>query len=215
MRLALTSFVAVAVTATLASGQSVVNGSMTGPTGGALVPAPWFLWNKTPDTVDATGPFNNGPTDWNLSPDGGTFVRAGGDTGVNSEAFAQNLTGYTPGQTYSLDFFQTNLGHVHGTTGAWIGEDGFWELIIDGTVVGASPTLSKSALETDGNVWSAASMSFIAPAADFELALRVESALGAGLNAYLGIDGARTTLVPTSGSVAVVALGGVVMRRRR
>jgi len=209
------SIVTAGVLAPLASGQAIVNGSMTGAVGGGIVPSPWFLWNKTPDTVNESGPFNNGPTDWNLSPDGGTFVRAGGDEGVNAEAFAQNVTGYTAGLTYSVGFWQSNIGHVHGSTGEWIGQDGYWEVLVDGSLVGTSPALSKPALETDGNVWSYASVSFVAPASGVEITFRAVATTGAGLNAYMGIDGASTRLVPAPGAGGLLALAGLFATRRR
>ena len=57
--------------------------------------------------------------------------------------------------------------------GDWIGQDGYWEILIDGTGIGQSLSLAKPTLETDGNVWSYASVLFVAPASDFEIAFRV------------------------------------------
>lgn len=214
MRFTIAAIVGSAIACT-ASAQVITNGSMTGPVGASAVPSPWFLWNKTPDTANESGPFNNGPTDWNLSPDGGTFVRAAGDDDINSEAFAQNVSGYTPGLTYSVEFWQSNLGHVNGSTGDWIGQDGYWEILIDGVVTAQSPTLSKPIAETDGNVWSYAVISFVAPASDIEIAFRAEASTGPGLAAYMGIDGMSTRLVPAPGAIALLGFGAFAARRRR
>lgn len=217
MRFVQTSIAIALLASSAASAQpDFANGDLTGTVSSSVVPAPWFLWQKTPDTCDPFGPFNNTPTPWTLSPNGGTFVRTGGDSGVNSEALAQNLTGFTPGQLYTIEFSQTNLGFEHPSTGDWLGMDGFYDVLVDGVVVGSSSVLSKPAINTDAISWSAASVSFSAPAADLEIAFRVESALGTGLAAYMGIDGVRMRPVPApAGAVLLGVVGLVAMRRHR
>ncbi len=195
--------------------QTILNGDMTGPTGTATAPPSWFLMQNTPDTVDSLGPIHFTPNPWVLSPNGGTFVRGGGSDLIQSEAIAQNVTGFTPGATYLLEFFMTNLGHQHPTSGAWIGEAGYWSVYADGVLAGTTAFISKPVLNTDLNVWVGESVTFVAPAANFELGLMPRS--GGALAAYMGIDGISVRAVPAPGAVAIFcagALAGGVRRRR-
>ncbi|MCA9292285.1 MAG: PEP-CTERM sorting domain-containing protein [Phycisphaerales bacterium] len=208
-----TAVMGVLAVATAAQGQSIVNGSLTGPVGSAIQPPAWFAVQNTPDTCDASGPFNNTPNPWVLSPDGGTFVRAGGSDLIQSEVMAQDVTGFTPGASYDLEFFMSNLGFQHPSSGAWIGEDGYWSLYIDGVLAGATGFISKPVLNTDANVWIAESISFVAPAADFEVRLMPRS--GGGLAAYMAIDGISVRAVPAPGALALFAAGGLFALRRR
>jgi len=209
------TFVVASFFADSANAQTILNGSLEGPVTVGNAPPNWFNWQKTPDTVDALGPFNNTGTPWTLSPDGGTFVRAGGSDFANSEAFAQVVTGFTIGQSYTLNIFQTNLGFEHPTSGAWIGEVGNWEFAIDGSVVDATSLLTKQALPTDATVWSADSLSFVATATTHELAFISRSVDPLGLAAYMGIDGLRFQPVPSPSALPALALGGLAMMRRR
>ena len=194
----------------------ILNGDLTGPIATGNAPPDWFNWQKTPDTCDALGPFNNTPNPWALSPNGGTFVRAGGsDFPGQSEAIAQNVTGFTPGIAYELSFYQANLGFEHPTSGDWNGTDGFWQVLVDGVLVGSSATLTKPAANVDPIAWVLDSVTFIAPAANFELALVSYSASPSGLAAYMGIDGVGVHEVPAPGAALVLAMGGVMARRRR
>ena len=201
-----------------ASGATILNGDLAGPVGAGIVPPDWFPWQKTPDTCDALGPFNNTITPWTASPNGHTFVRAGGSDFANSEAIAQNVTGFTPGAPYVLEFFLTNLGFENASSGAWGGQDGYWELYLDGTLAGSSVTLSRQATAADPIVWSSDTIGFVAPAANFELALVSRTAGASGLAAYMGIDGVGVRLVPAPGALAALAgagLGAFARRRRR
>ena len=199
--------------------QVLLNGSLTGTVSDDLAPPDWFKWQKTPDTVDSAGPFNNTGVPWTLSPDGGTFVRGGGSTFDNSEAIAQDVSGFTIGGTYSVSFFQTNLGFEHPTSGDWIGEDGYWELLINGSSVGTSTTLSRQSVATDPTVWFFDSLTFVAPTTDVEIAFVSRSVHPSGLAAYMGIDGIqlRQTAVPEPGVATFMfaALGLVCIRRQR
>ncbi|MEM8945375.1 MAG: PEP-CTERM sorting domain-containing protein [Planctomycetota bacterium] len=194
----------------------LMNSSLTGPVATGTVPPDWFLWQKTPDTVDATGPFNNTGVNWTLSPNGGTFVRAGGSDFPNSEAFAQNVTGLTIGATYQVTFHQTNLGFENPTSGAWNGEDGFWELVVDGLSSDTSTTLSKQAVATNPIVWTGGTMSFVAPNTTAELAF-VSRAVGtSGLAAYMGIDGIRIQPIPEPTAIVLLcfSLAALAAKRR-
>jgi hypothetical protein len=192
----------------------IANGDLTGPVAISDVPPGWFTWQQTPDTADALGPFNNTPTPWTASPNGGTFVRAGGVSYAGgSEAIGQHVAGFTPGVSYTIDFYQTNLGFKNTSLGTWIGSDGFWELMIDGVLAGASSPLTKPAAEADPIVWFADSITFVAPAASLEIALVSRS--GEVLAAYMGIDGVTIREVPTPGVLCVLGVGLAGVRRRR
>lgn len=196
-----------------ALGATIINGDLTGPVGTALAPPGWFMWQGSPDTCDDAGPFNYTPTPWTLSPNGGTFVRAGGSTPTGSEALAQNVTGFTAGLTYTLGFHLTNLGFQHPTSGIWSGQDGYWDLYVDGTLAGSSIVLSKQTNPADPIVWFTDSIDFIAPAAAFEIALVSRTTSAGGLAAYMGIDG--VTVIPTPGAGVLALIGGLAAARRR
>lgn len=198
-----------------ASAQAIANGSLTGlPTVGSP-PAPWYNWQFTPDTVDAFGPFNNTITPWTASPDGGTFVRGNGSVFVDSEAFAQVVTGLTIGQAYSINVFQTNLGLELPSVGSWLGEDGFWSLVVDGSLEDSTSVISKQPFASDAIIWSGDSLDFVATATSHELAFVSRSVQPNGITAYMGIDGLRLQAVPAPGVVSTLALGGLALARRR
>ncbi len=196
---------------------TIVNGDLDGPVSTGSAAPGWFNWQKTPDTCDANGPFNNTPNPWALSPNGGTFVRTAGVSGVNSEAFAQNVTDFVPGVLYDLSFYQTNLGFEHPVSGAWNGTDGYYDVLIDGVLADSTPVLTKPAVNTDPISWSFTTVSFVAPSAAFELALVGQSASTSGLAAYMGIDGisVRVASIPAPGAFCIFVLAGITSRRRR
>lgn len=207
---------AAAITAacTTTSAQVVLNEDLTGPVGAGNIPTDWFAWSGSADTCDATGPFNSTGNPWVLSPNGGTFVRGGSTgTGVN-EAIAQNLTGFTGGQSYTIEFWHTNLGFQQ-PGGSWVGADGFWRFYADGTAFGDSVTLTKQALADDDIVWTFGTLNFVAPADDFELAIASQFAGGPGTAAYMGIDGVRIRPIPAPASLSLLAAGGLCSTRRR
>jgi len=209
------SFVAASFFASTASAQSITNGSLTGLPTVSSPPAPWYNWQFTPDTVDSLGPFNNTITPWTASPDGGTFVRGNGSVFVDSEAFAQVVTGLTIGQAYSVNVFQTNLGLELPSVGSWLGEDGYWSLVVDGSLEDSTSVISKQAFASDAIIWSADSLNFTATSTSHELAFVSRSVQPNGITAYMGIDGLRLQPVPTPGAVSLLAAGGLVAARRK
>lgn len=212
-----TLIVCAAIAAGLASttnAQTIMNPDLTGPVASSTAPIDWYAWTDTADTCDASGPFNYTGNPWVLSPNGGTFVRGGAnDFGVN-EGIAQVVTGFVPGQVYTLEFYTTNLGFQNPSTG-WTGADGFWRFYADGTVFGDSVTLTKPVLGTDDISWTFGTLNFVAPAASFELAVQSQWA-GSGSAAYMGIDGINVRPVPAPASMGLIALAGVgALRHRR
>jgi len=211
----LVAVVALAAAGNASAVPTIINGELEGAIASASVPPGWFIWQGSPDTVGPSGPFNNTPTLWTTSPNGGTFVRAGGSELPYSEALAQNVTGFTTGVAYQLDMFVTNLGFEHPTSGDWIGQDGYWAVYIDGVFMGATTPISKPLLNTDAITWSLDSVTFVAPSSAFELALVPLSSAGI-LGAYMGVDGVSVREVPTPGPAALLGLAGLgALRRRR
>lgn len=213
-----TLVLSIALTAAAASTHAAVitNGSLTGPEGAGAVGSPWYLWNASPDTVDGVGPPNYTSMPWAPSPDGGTFVLTAGSTFPNSEGFAQMVSGFVVGETYQVDFYMTNLGFLDPATSDWIGEDGFYQLILDSAVlVGDSGILSKPAAEGDSIVWVEDSFTFTATATTHELAFLGRSVHPGGIEAIMGIDGIRISLVPAPGAIGVLGGLGLLGRRRR
>ena len=202
----------VAASAASVSAQTISNGDLTGPVAVSTPPTDWFAWQNTADTCDATGPFNSTGNPWVLSPNGGTFVRAGANTSGVNEAIAQNLTGFTAGQVYTLEFYTTNLGF---NGGSWNGDDGFFRMYADGVAFGDSVTLTKPAVASDDIAWTFGTLDFVAPADDFELAIAAQWGGGVGSAAYMGIDGIDVRPVPTPATLALLGAGGVVAARRR
>jgi hypothetical protein len=113
---------------------------------------------------------------------------------------------------YPQEIRQTNLGFKNTSLGMWNGSDGFWELMVDGGLAGASSHLTKPAAEADPIVWFAVSITFVAPGASLEIALVSRS--GEALAAYMGIDGVTIREVPAPG-VLRGGMGLVGVRRRR
>ena len=192
----------------------ITNGSMTGPVASATVPPGWFLAQQTPDTCDGSGPFNNSDHLWALSPDGGTFVRAGGPSAGTAEAPGQVITSFDIGATYEISFYQSNLAHVHPTSGAYTNGTGQWEFYIDGGLVDASNPMDAPPTASDVNVWELDTITFTATASDHTLMIAANW-LGGSTAAYMGIDGVRIREIPAPGAAGILGLAAATCARRR
>jgi len=173
----------------------LTNGSLTGTPVADEVPAGWTIPNPptaTPSTVNENGPFNFTDVPWTLSPDGGTFVRGNGHVDVEfQDAFEQSVSGFTIGASYTLDFYQTNLGfrdQGHNWDD-WLERDGYWGLFVDGALVGQSTTIGGPATFDTPIVWSSDSISFTASGTT--QTIRLQAFTAEAEIAYLGIDGLR------------------------
>ncbi len=214
---------AAAITAPALGVPVITNGSMNGTQAISATPASWIAAQGTPDTADAAGPFNYGVNPWVLSPDGGTFVRAGasvpGPGAGTPEAIGQTITGLDIGTSYQIDFYQSNLAFYDFTTGAISGDDGQWLFLLDGVQFAASSIMTRPVLSTDPNIWQAGSVTFTATATSADLVILASSTNGipgGGTAAFMGIDGVRISEVPAPGALGLLACAGVVgMRRRR
>lgn len=211
--LCLTAFVTIVSGA--AAEPVIMNGDMDGVIGAGFSPNNWMVAQATPDVVDANGPFNNTGNPWDLSPNGGTLARMNGVGNEQSEGISQNVSGFTAGESYEINFYAVNLGFVNAASGAWSGFDGYFEFYADGNLLATSDALSKQASGSDPIVWTEQSVQFEATASDFLLEIRAETTAGVFEIAYMGIDGLNASIVPTPGTLSALAMLGLATTRRR
>lgn len=195
----------------------LVNGSLDGIVGVNAAATGWSVASGTPDIVDADGPFNNTGVPWALSPDGGTFGRSIGTGNEHQEAFQQTVSGFSPGQLYTLNFFQTNLGFLVEGSSTWRDHPGYWSLFLDDALVGESAVVDAPAGPGDLIEWVAGSLTFQATGTTHTLRLEAFRTTPAILSAYLGIDGLELVAavpVPATGWLLVSGLGLLGWRMR-
>jgi hypothetical protein len=146
-------------------GQTVSNGSLTGPRAMAQLPPGWAQYHgNSSDTADATGPFGT----YNLSPNGGTFVRCFSwqrDTEPflfnQREGLEQIVSGLTVGRLYEMTFYQSSVNGINSTSGLPFScAAGYWTLAVDGVVTDATDLMSPPNGTSLANVWVAQSLSF-------------------------------------------------------
>ncbi|MEP6781769.1 MAG: PEP-CTERM sorting domain-containing protein [Gemmatimonadaceae bacterium] len=208
--------IALVVAAVPLHAQQFTNGSLTGPIANGNVPTGWSTLLNSPDTVD---PNNNvgvpglhafGATP-SASPNGGTWVGVGAQSGGYNEAFGQTVAGLTVGQSYTVSWFASNFGYAD-TEPAYVGPN-FFQMLVNGSLAGSGASIAL------GTGWFAQSVSFVATTSSN--AFRFQ--LGSSTYSYLGIDGislaqSSTTTTPEPASLALVAFGCVAVafaRRRR
>ena len=200
----------------------LMNGSLDGTVGANTAATDWTIANATPDLVDENGPFNNTGVLWTLSPDGGTFARGNGhhsDPGQFSEAFEQTVSGFTIGESYALEFSQTNLGFYNDNFGDWFNRDGYWGLFVDDILVGQSTTIGGPTNFDDPIAWLSDSIAFTATSATQTIRLQAFTDDTSGI-AYLGIDGLVVRTVPTPAEAwlfgsGLIGLAEVARRKKR
>lgn len=196
----------VAIAASAASAQSITNGSMTGPLAIGSPPPGWTSVNVDGDTIGPGG-FSGWATGMPASTDGGTFLMVlDNGSGGGFDRAAQAITGFNIGQQYTIGFEYGN-GALPGF-GSYDGP-----LYVEMEIFGTTYQTPVIAFDGVGNQqWYNASFNFIATAADTTLFFRAVSTQF-GLGAAAAIDG--VFLVPTPGSLALLALPGLALVRRR
>jgi hypothetical protein len=159
------------------------------------------------------------------SPDGGAFVLGREFNDIHFEAFRQEVTGFTVGQTVTLRFWQANAGNgtgqyagdpsVHHNSGYW--SVSAWDETHDSNV---------SAWQGVGNqTWSLQSVSFTADTTDTFFTFTPGRTTANSVNEYNGvamaIDGvsfvnpaAAVVPVPAAAWIGLALLAGLGIVRR-
>ncbi|MFT3858668.1 MAG: PEP-CTERM sorting domain-containing protein [Aquabacterium sp.] len=200
---------ALLITATAQAASVVVNGSLNGQTENNAVPVGWTILQGTPDLMDAldnvglpnTTRFGAAPK---ASPDGGTWVGLGADTGL-VERFGQVLNGLTVGQEYTVSWLAGNFGYDGGRI-QYLGANAI-DVLINGVSVGQG---AKLALGSD---WYSQSVSFVATGASQQLSFKLATAD----KAYMSIDGIAVQAVPEPATWMLmgISLAGLAVVTRR
>jgi len=225
---ALSAIVALSCAASFASGQSTVDYTTTG----------WTDFGIT-NITGVSGNFLPGWTTISATPDLGKdlfFIPNQSLSGASDDAalwFNQNdpasagaaanevarlsLSGFSIGQTYSLDFFATL--YLSNTSG-WVGNDDALDVAIVGADISDwDSTILTDVGDIDGlNDWVAQSLVFTATSSvvDFDFGGNASYHTDIGTQATrLGIDGFSARVVPAPSAGLVMLLGGVVAGRRR
>lgn len=136
--------------------------------------------------------------------------------GASNESVRLSLDGFTPGQTYELNFWAT----IHREPFAsWNGNNYALDVAIGGADIATFATsILNDPADSDGmNVWSPQSITFVPTGTgvtfDFGGApIGLDPLVGA---ARFGIDGMQARLVPAPGAALVLLAGIGAARRRR
>jgi len=193
----------------------------------------------TTDVIGVAGNFLPGWTTINATPDLGDdlfFIPNQSLSGVDDDAalwFNQNdlasagavsnevarlsLSGFSIGQTYSLDFYATL--YLSNTSG-WVGNDDALDVAIVGADISDwDSTILTDVGDIDGlNDWVAQSLIFTATSSivEFDFGANASYHTDIGTQATrLGIDGFSARVVPAPSALALLGLGGLLGARRR
>ena len=205
-----------ALTALLASlqghGQNFVNPGLEGSISTSAVPPGWSQVAHTDPISSASGPSQatsdvtglsgpNAGAGINGNPhSGNSFIsslRAVGAGFQWNEGIQQSVGGFTPGQTYTLNFYQAVVKQTNA-----LDPSGSWNVFLDGTLLGTTaPTFSGAPSGSNSFVWQQRSLTFTAPAATINFQFLAEDDDGdifLGSPALrMGIDSVWITSPPT------------------
>jgi len=225
---AISAIVVLSCAASFASAQSTVDytttdwmdfgtSNTTGVSGNFL--AGWTTINASPD-IGVNLFFNPNETLSGAADDAALWFNQndlGSAGAVSNEVARLSLSGFSIGQTYSLDFSATIM---HYSFSGWIGNND----ALDVSIVGASisdwdSTILSDPGDADGiNDWVAQSLVFTATSSivEFDFGGNASYHTDIGTSATrLGIDGFSARVVPAPAGVAVFGLGGLMAGRRR
>lgn len=139
-------------------------------------------------------------------------------TGAAANEVARlSLSGFSIGQTYSLDFFATLY---LSTPSGWIGNNDAIDVAISGADISDwDSTIMTDTGDIDGlNDWVAQSLVFTATSSvvEFDFGGNASYHTDIGTSATrLGIDGFSARVIPAPSALAFLGLGGLMAGRRR
>ena len=178
--------------------------------------AGWTTLNATPDVGDV--PFAVPvQTLSGLAGDSALWLN-NFDTGdpsypVVNEVAGLSLSGFTPGQTYSLFFFATI---AHYSAAGWTANIDDIQVGLTGATISTwDSTVLTDSVDNDGlNTWDPQLLTFTATSSivEFRFGDGATSLTGQGVSRF-GLDGFR--IIPAPSSLALLGLGGLVGARRR
>jgi hypothetical protein len=204
---------ALAASCGMAHASFLVNGSMTGAVQESA-PSPWYNYQFSPDTLDVGGSFLGGAVlgaGMPASSDGGTFAEMAAfyQTGYE-EAFAQDVTGLTPGQSYVLTFEYANCGtNLLDEQAAGFVTAGFVGSTLQSTPIVAFEGIGQQ-------TWRTASFVLTASAANESVVFYGNHAgLGSPIISRMAVDGITLGVIPTPGTLGLAGLAGLAAIRRR
>jgi len=193
----------------------------------------------TTDVPSVVGNFLPGWTNMNATPDLGDdvfFIPTDSLSGADDDAalwFNQfdlsspiayanevarlSLSGFSIGQTYSLDFYATI---VQFSGSGWSGNNDAIDVAISGADISDwDSTILTDTGDSDGfNDWIAQSLVFTATSSivEFDFGANASYHTDIGTQATrLGIDGFSARVVPAPSAIALLGLGGLLGARRR
>ena len=200
--------------------QVIFNGSLNGPANVGDLPAGWsqFLIGSA-DTGDESGPFGT----FNLSPDGGSFVRSGGlhpSVDHRQEGLEQAVNDLIIGTQYEISFYQSSVNTVSSVTGQTnAGGIGQWALFLDNPPGQAQAQASEAHDIADllgppaelslDNTWFFQTLTFTAESESHLLQLTaiVPDSAPADASTFLLIDGVSISAVPEPNASVFLIIG--------
>ena len=193
----------------------VTNGSMTGPAMIGSPPPAWASLSTDGDTIPVGGLSGWAPG-IGASPDGDTFLALLNNGGGGSyDAVSQSISGFSAGQTYTLEFYYTNAG-LSPSLASNYANPGDIRASIGGNTFD-SPTLANDGF---GNQqWFDYKTTFVATAGTLTLtlaAVREGDAIGGYAGGIDGVSISATTVPEPSGVALMLAgIGALGWRVRR
>ena len=187
-----------------ASAAIIFSDGFTGYTGINTPPVGWVQFNDHGAGVDgAQSSFwlGSGNTT-SLSPEGDLDYVRSNTSGLTGEGLAISISGLITGQQYTISFF--NAASV-----AFAGGDSFWDVFLDGGVIGSSAVASVSTL-----AWLSNSIMFSATSSSHQIGFRGRNGINALLDTVVVAD---ATSVPEPGTLGLLGAGllGLAFGRRK
>jgi len=194
----------------------LMNGDLNGTPGISSNATSWSASTESPDLTGAGGITDSGFIYANAtpaSPNGGTFVIVETSTAA-VEGFSQVITGLTPGASYQVTFYQSQvaLTTTSAPSVAIFTDAAQWNVTFSGSSQ-LSPLETFTGLGTQA--WTPVTLSGFVATTDSET-LDFTSVLPSGsTQAYLGIDGIAISQVPEPSSALLLGISTLCLALRR